>query len=72
MTDVAVNHLVEIDTVTGDLISDLESKNRNPGMVDLVSTGRFVYALSPGNATVGPAVAVFAVGRGRGGKFAPR
>jgi hypothetical protein len=68
VTDVAVNHLVEVDTVTGTLIKELNSTNGNPGMIDLVSAGNFVYALSPGNASVKAAVAVFDVSGGRGSK----
>lgn len=40
--------------------------NGNPGMIDLVSAGHFVYALSPGNATTGAAVTVFDVSGGQG------
>ncbi len=66
MTDVAVNRLVEIDPSNGDIVKNLQLSNGNPGMIDLVSKGRFVYSLSPGNATVGAAVTVFDVGSGRG------
>jgi hypothetical protein len=64
VTDVAVNHLV--DTTTGELVSELKSSNGNPGMIDLASKGNFVYALSPGNATIKAAVTVFDVSGGRG------
>jgi hypothetical protein len=66
VTDVAVNHLVEIDTATGALIKETNLTNGNPGMIDLVSAGNFVYALSPGNATVKAAVTVFDVSGGQG------
>lgn len=69
MTDVAVNHLVEVDTSTGGLIKELNLTNGNPGMIDLVSKGNFVYALSPGNATTKAAVTVFDVSGGQGSKF---
>jgi hypothetical protein len=69
VTDVAVNHLVEVDTATGALIKELQSGNGNPGMIDLVSVGNFVYALSPGNGSVKAAVTVFDVSGGRGGKL---
>jgi hypothetical protein len=72
VTDVAVNHLVEIDTTTGQLVKELFSGNGNPGMIDLVSTGNFIYALSPGNGTVKAAVAVFDVSGGKGSKFCIR
>jgi len=66
VTDVAVNRLVEIDTATGAIIQVTNSTNGNPGMIDLVGPGDFVYALSPGNATVKAAMAVFDVSGGRG------
>ncbi|KAF4621516.1 hypothetical protein G7Y89_g14558 [Cudoniella acicularis] len=66
VTDVANNHLVEIDVNNGNLIKELNSTNGNPGMIDLVSAGKFIYALSPGNATVASAVTVFDVSGGRG------
>lgn len=66
VTDVGVNHLVEIDTSTGQLIKELSLQNGNPGMIDLVSKGNFVYALSPGNKTTKAAVTVFDVSGGQG------
>lgn len=69
VTDVAVNHLVEVDTKTGQLVKELVSSNGNPGLIDLVSAGNFVYALSPGNASVKAAVTVFDVSGGKGSKF---
>jgi hypothetical protein len=66
VTDVAVNHLVEVDTTTGELVNELKSSNGNPGMIDLESKGNFIYALSPGNATVKAAVTGFDVSGGRG------
>jgi hypothetical protein len=68
VTDVAVNHLVEVDTQTGAIVSTFNSTNGNPGMIDLVAAGNFVYALSPGNNSTKPAVAVFDVSGGRGCK----
>jgi len=61
-----VNHLVEVDTTTGQLVKELLSGNGNPGMIDLVSAGNFLYALSPGNGKVKAAVTVFDVSGGRG------
>jgi hypothetical protein len=69
VTDVAVNHLVEVDTTSGRLIRELNSTNGNPGMVDLVSAGNFIYALSPGNATTKAAVTVFDISGGQGSKL---
>jgi hypothetical protein len=68
VTDVAVNHLVEVDTGSGALIKELNLTNGNPGMIDLEAAGNFIYALSPGNATVSPAVTVFDVSGGSGSK----
>jgi hypothetical protein len=69
VTDVAVNHLVEVDVGNGKLIKELNLTNGNPGMCDLVSAGNFLYALSPGNATTKAAVTVFDVSGGQGSKF---
>ncbi|CAF9915808.1 MAG: hypothetical protein HETSPECPRED_002588 [Heterodermia speciosa] len=55
VTDVAVNHLVEIDPATGDLKQSVLLPNANPGMIDLVAAGRMVYALSPGTVGEGKA-----------------
>ena len=68
VTDVLVNHLVEVDTNSGALIRELSLTNGNPGMIDLEAAGNFIYALSPGNATVKSAVTVFDVSGGRGSK----
>ncbi len=70
VTDVAVNHLVEIDTVIGKLVTEFQSQNGNGGMIDLEGDkeGSFVFALSPGNGTEGHGtrVVVFDVSGGRG------
>lgn len=69
VTDVAVNHLVEVDTTSGALIKELVLGNGNPGMIDLASAGNFIYALSPGNATTKSAVVVFDVSGGQGSEL---
>lgn len=66
VTDVAVNHLVEMDITTGAQIMELNSTNGNPGMIDLQAAGSFIYALSPGNLNVTSAVTVFDVSGGPG------
>lgn len=71
VTDVGVNHLVEVDTTNGKLIKELQLSNGNPGMIDLESAGNFIYALSPGNATTKSAVTVFDVSGGQGSKLLP-
>ena len=65
VTDVAVNHLIEMDVETGALVEQTDLTTTNPGMIDLESSGDFVYALSPGNANVTSAVAVFDVSGGK-------
>ena len=66
VTDVGVNHLVEMDLTTGALIKELNVTNGNPGMIDLEAGGNFIYALSPGAANISSAVAVFDVSGGWG------
>lgn len=69
VTDVAVNHLVEVDLRSGALIADLASQNGNPGMLDLQAAGAMVYALAPGNGTGASAsasVTVFDISGGPG------
>jgi hypothetical protein len=66
VTDVAVNHLVEVDTSSGALVRELNLTNGNPGMIDLEAKGNFIYALSPGNATTKAAVTVFDIKGGKG------
>jgi len=61
VTDVGVDRLVEVIPSTGTLGWVFDSHNGNPGMVDLAPSGKFVYALSPGNQTVETAVVVFGV-----------
>ena len=61
VTDVAVNHLVEIDPASGALKQSVNLPNANPGMIDLVAAGKMVYALSPGNANTKAAVTVMDV-----------
>ena len=64
VTDVAVNHLVEIDPGPGEIKHSVNLPNANPGMIDLVAAGKMVYALSPGNGTTKAAVAVMDVSGG--------
>ena len=61
VTDVAVNHLVEIDPGSGEIKHSVSLPNANPGMIDLVAAGKMVYALSPGNGTTKAAVVVMDV-----------
>ena len=58
ITDVGVNHLVEVDPASGDLLRSTTIPNSNPGMIDLVSAGNMIYALAPGNGSTPASVAV--------------
>lgn len=64
VTDVGKNRLVEIDPSTGKILQTTTLANNNPGMIDLVSAGRFIYALSPASPGRQGAVVVVEVGSG--------
>jgi len=66
VTDVGVNHLVEVDLVSGAVVKELNSTNGNPGMIDLETAGPGIFALSPGNGSTPAAVTVFDISGGRG------
>lgn len=68
VTDVAVNHLVEIDPANGETKQSVTLPNNNPGMIDLVAAGKMVYALSPGK-EVGGKAKVVVMDVGAGGKI---
>ncbi|KAI9757996.1 MAG: hypothetical protein M4579_003232 [Chaenotheca gracillima] len=63
--DAGLNRLVEIDTASGAIVSETSPSNGNPGMLDLVAGGNYLYGLSAG-APGGAAIAVFDVGGGKG------
>jgi hypothetical protein len=66
VTDVAVNHIVEMSITDASIISSTDlSANGDLGLIDLVSGGNFVYALSPGNGTIKAAVTVLDVSGGK-------
>ena len=65
VTDVLVNHLVEIDPQKGGIIREYNLTNGNTGMIDLKAKGNFVYALAP-SANATSAVVVFDVSQGKG------
>lgn len=58
VTDVAVNHIVEIDPAGGTILQSTTLPNTNPGMIDLAAAGNFVYALSPKGKASGTNVVV--------------
>ena len=67
VTDVAVNHLVEMSLTDASIISTTDlSANGDPGLIDLQAAGNAVYALSPGNATTAAAISVLDVSGGQG------
>ena len=67
VTDVAVNHVVEMSIKDASIIKTLDlSANGDPGLIDLRAAGDFVYALSPGNGTTNAAVTVLDVSGGQG------
>jgi hypothetical protein len=66
VTDVAANHLVEMDLTTGEIIKETLLTTTNPGLIDIIASGNFMYALSPGSANISSAVAVFDVSGGKG------
>ncbi|KAL8988746.1 MAG: hypothetical protein Q9169_008503 [Polycauliona sp. 2 TL-2023] len=49
VTDVLVDNLVEVDLKSGRVLQNTMLAQGNPGYVDLLAGGRFVYALSPGS-----------------------
>ena len=65
VTDVGANHLVEMDTCTGQIIKEYQLTTPNQGMIDLQAAGQFIYALSP-SANVSTAIQVFDVSGGKG------
>lgn len=67
VTDVAVNHIVEMSLTNASIISTIDlSANGDPGLIDLRAAGNFVYALSPGNGTTEAAITVLDVSGGQG------
>jgi hypothetical protein len=58
VTDAAANRLVEISNDGSKILSIIDLKNGDPGLVDLQICGRFVYSLSPGNGTTSAAITV--------------
>lgn len=58
VTDAALNRIVEMSAVDAQIISTIDLTNGDPGLIDLKVSGRYVYALSPGNGTTASAVTV--------------
>ena len=49
VTDVGRNNLVEVDPTSGEVLQNTPLMSENPGYVDLLVGGKFVYALNPGS-----------------------
>ncbi|CAH0057151.1 unnamed protein product [Clonostachys solani] len=59
VTDAVVNRLVEVSLADASVLSSIDlSANGDPGLLDLVSHGKYVYALSAGNGTTEAAIVV--------------
>lgn len=61
LSDAGADRLVEVSSTDGSIKSVSNLGTNDPGFNDLKAAGSFIYALSPGNTTVGPAVTVFDV-----------
>ena len=68
VTDVAVSHLVEVDPAAGKILQSTSVDITNVGMIDLVTKGKFIYALSPGNQSASGATVVVMKMNGTGKK----
>ncbi|KIW45490.1 uncharacterized protein PV06_03877 [Exophiala oligosperma] len=67
VADVGVNRLVEMSLTDASILSTTDlSADGDPGLIDLVAAGNFIYALSPGNGTTPAAVSVVDVSGGQG------
>lgn len=67
VTDVAVNHVVEMSLDDASIIKKLDlSANGDSGLIDLRAAGDFIYALSPGNGTTTAKITVLDVSGGQG------
>jgi hypothetical protein len=61
IADAGSDRLVELSVTDASVKSITNLNTGDPGLNDLRAAGNFIYALSPGNATVAPAVTVFDV-----------
>lgn len=59
VTDVGVPRLVQMSTDDASVINQIDlSASGDPGLIDLAASGKFIYALSPGNGTTKAAMMV--------------
>lgn len=67
VTDVGRDRIVEMNLDDASIIKEYDlSANRDPGLIDLASGGKFVYALSAGNGTTNAAITVLDISGGKG------
>ena len=67
VTDVGVPRIVEMSARDAGVIRELDlAETDAPGFIDLGAAGSFVYALAPGNGSIGAAIAVLDVSGGQG------
>ncbi|CAI4214035.1 unnamed protein product [Parascedosporium putredinis] len=67
VADIGAPRLVEMSLADASIISEVAVPDlQNPGLTDLRAGGSFIYALSPGNGTSSPVVAVVSVAGGSG------
>ncbi|KAK8085903.1 hypothetical protein PG994_000877 [Apiospora phragmitis] len=59
VTDVGTNRLVEMSVANARVMGQVDlSANGDPGMIDVMAGGNFIYALSPGNGSTPTAITV--------------
>ncbi|KAK6829411.1 hypothetical protein PG989_005815 [Apiospora arundinis] len=59
VTDVGTNRLVEMSVANAKIMGQVDlSANGDPGLIDLMAGGDFIYALSPGNGSTPTAITV--------------
>ncbi|KAK8012073.1 nucleotide binding protein-like protein [Apiospora arundinis] len=59
VTDVGTNRLVEMSVANAKIMGQVDlSANGDPGLIDLIAGGNFIYALSPGNGSTPTSITV--------------
>jgi hypothetical protein len=67
VSDVAVPRIIEMSLTDASIINTVDlSASGDPGFIDMVAAGNFLYALSPGDGTTQAAVTVLDVSGGTG------
>lgn len=66
VTDVAVPRLIEMSLTDASIISEMDlAATGVPGMIDLKTAGKFIYALAPGNGTADANILVIDSSKGK-------